>query len=109
MVRRFETFGHKTNCLVLKMGRIIGLQATRHVVGGALVDDGVSSVRLVCVWKAEKLLLLRMVVTQHQDVLFAAFAWPKVDVVELHEIVRLRQVNGRPNRLGFFSPLRVVG
>lgn len=92
MVQRLETSEQKQDCLVLEMLRTIGHQATRNAVGGALVDDGVSSILRLRIPKAGKLLEVRMVVTH---VLFLAVAWPKVDVDELHEIIRLRLADGR--------------
>lgn len=104
MMRRLETLGKKINCPVFEMCRTIGHQATRHSVVGAPVDDGMSGVFRIRVRKLEKPLVVRMDVAQHPDVLVAAVAWPMVNVVELHEIVRFHPVSGRAKWAWYFIP-----
>lgn len=104
MVRSFETSGHKKSSLILEMSRPIGHEANGNAVGGAPINDGVCGVFRLRVRDAEKSLLVRMVVEQHQDVLLAAVSWPKVYVIELHEGFGLRPVDIRTKWAWYLLP-----
>lgn len=95
MVRNLETFRDKADSVILEVRQPIGHQCVRYSEGGAPLDDCRDSVFRVGAWKTEKPLLIRRVVSKHQNILVVVLAWPEVDAVELDEVVRLRAMDGR--------------
>lgn len=65
-------------------------------IGGIrLLDNGRGGVLDRGVWKGEKELAVRVVITNHEHVLFVSLEPPKINVVKLREVIDHRLLNMR--------------
>lgn len=83
------------NSFVLEMGRTIGHYTTRNPEDGAPFADGYHRIPRGYVRKEAEQLAVEVIVSLHQDVLVATFAWSNTYLVDLKKVARLYSVEGR--------------